>query len=77
MSQAEKEKLVKELTDVAAETMVMPKDAFYAFLDEYKEANEPKELIVVPGATHCDLYDQMDKIPFHRLVDFFDKVLRK
>ena len=35
-----------------------------------------KEEIVVPGATHVDLYDQMDKIPFKRLVDFFDKNLK-
>ena len=30
---------------------------------------------VVPGATHTDLYDQMDKIPFDRLVAFFNKYL--
>ncbi|MGM9539132.1 alpha/beta hydrolase [Anaerovibrio sp.] len=38
----------------------------------YEKANSPKEEIVVPGANHCDLYDQMDKIPFDRLVKFFD-----
>lgn len=38
----------------------------------YDRVNSPKEKIVVPGATHCDLYDQMDKIPFDRLVKFFD-----
>lgn len=27
------------------------------------------------GATHTDLYDQMDKIPFDRLVAFFNKYL--
>ncbi|MBP5212642.1 MAG: alpha/beta hydrolase, partial [Pyramidobacter sp.] len=36
----------------------------------------PKEEIVVPGASHVDLYDQMDKIPFARLVDFFDTNLK-
>ncbi len=35
-----------------------------------------KELVIVPGATHTDLYDQMDKIPFDRLTEFFQKYLR-
>lgn len=26
--------------------------------------NDSKEIIIVPGVTHVDLYDQMDKIPF-------------
>lgn len=30
-----------------------------------------KELLIVPDATHCDLYDQTDKIPFDRLAAFF------
>lgn len=34
-----------------------------------------KREIVVPGATHTDLYDQMDKIPFRELVSFFNKNL--
>ena len=29
----------------------------------YANAAEPKELVIVPGAVHVDLYDQMDKIP--------------
>ena len=41
----------------------------------YAAADGPKEEIVVPGATHTDLYDQMDKIPFDRLVAFFNKNL--
>lgn len=41
----------------------------------YEAADGPKEEIVVPGATHTDLYDQMDKIPFERLVVFFNKYL--
>lgn len=46
------------------------------FSDEvYAKLKEPKEEIVVPGATHTDLYDQMDKIPFDRLVEFFDTAL--
>lgn len=37
----------------------------------YAKITGPKEEIVVTGATHVDLYDQMDKIPFDRLVAFF------
>ncbi len=43
----------------------------------YAKIQGPKEEIVVPGATHVDLYDQMDKIPFDRLVEFFNQNLLK
>jgi fermentation-respiration switch protein FrsA (DUF1100 family) len=39
--------------------------------DIYAAANEPKELVIVPGADHVDLYDRADKIPFDRLENFF------
>jgi len=39
--------------------------------DVYKEANEPKELYIVPGSNHVDLYDRTDKIPFDKLETFF------
>lgn len=35
-----------------------------------------KELVVVPGATHVDLYDKTDVIPFKTLADFFHKNLK-
>ena len=44
--------------------------------DAYKEANEPKELYIVPGANHVDLYDRMDKIPFDKLTEFFNVNLK-
>ncbi|SFV44161.1 alpha/beta hydrolase [Mammaliicoccus sciuri] len=43
--------------------------------DVYVEANEPKELYVVPDAGHVDLYDKLDLIPFDKLTDFFGKHL--
>ncbi len=43
--------------------------------DAYRQANEPKELYIVPDANHVDLYDRMDKIPFDKLTDFFTKNL--
>lgn len=44
--------------------------------DVYAAADSPKKIIVVPGATHTDLYDQMDKIPFDKLEKFFDDALK-
>lgn len=44
--------------------------------DAYKEANEPKELYIVPNANHVDLYDRMDKIPFDKLTEFFRQALQ-
>lgn len=39
--------------------------------DAYKAANEPKELMIIPGASHVDLYDRTDIIPFDKLESFF------
>lgn len=44
--------------------------------DVYKQASEPKELMLIPDADHVDLYDQMDKIPFDKITDFFNKNLK-
>lgn len=37
----------------------------------YEAAEEPKELYVVTGAMHIDLYDDTSKIPFDKLETFF------
>ncbi|BCA28604.1 alpha/beta hydrolase [Metapseudomonas otitidis] len=39
--------------------------------DAYRRAAEPKELVVIPGAGHVDLYDRVGLIPFDRLTTFF------
>ncbi|MEJ5051490.1 alpha/beta hydrolase [Chryseobacterium culicis] len=44
--------------------------------DAYKMAAEPKELIIIPGAVHTDLYDKTDIIPFNTLDVFFKKNLK-
>lgn len=41
----------------------------------YEAAAEPKELLIVPGANHTDLYDKLDVIPFDRIEGFFAKAL--
>jgi fermentation-respiration switch protein FrsA (DUF1100 family) len=40
--------------------------------DAYARAAEPKELHIVPGAGHVDLYDRVDLIPWDKLAAFFD-----
>ena len=35
-----------------------------------------KELLIVPGAVHTDLYDNMDKIPFDKIEQFFREHLK-
>lgn len=41
----------------------------------YAAAAQPKELLIVEGATHVDLYDRTDKIPFDAMTSFFKKNL--
>jgi hypothetical protein len=46
--------------------------------DAYEKAAEPKELYIVPGARHIDLYDGGDNdcIPFDKLEGFFKEYLK-
>ena len=44
--------------------------------DAYKLAAEPKELLIVPGAGHVDLYDRVSLIPFGKLAGFFKENLK-
>lgn len=46
--------------------------------DAYKAANEPKELMIIPGAVHVDLYDggNHNYIPFDKLESFFKTNLK-
>ncbi len=41
----------------------------------YAAAAQPKELLIVKDASHVDLYDRMDKIPFDAMTTFFTKNL--
>ncbi len=43
----------------------------YMSEDIYKAAAEPKELMIIPGAVHVDLYDRIAVIPFDKLEMFF------
>lgn len=44
--------------------------------DAYNAAAEPKELVIIPGASHVDLYDQLNLIPFDKLTAFFKASLK-
>lgn len=44
--------------------------------DAYRLAAEPKELFIVPGAGHVDLYDRVNLIPFDKLEAFFKEYLK-
>jgi uncharacterized protein len=50
--------------------------SLYFSEDAYKMAAEPKELYIVKGARHIDLYDQLDMIPFDKLETFFKENLK-
>ena len=41
-----------------------------------KLKGDNKELLIIPGASHTDLYDRTDIIPFDRIEAFFRKYLR-
>ncbi len=51
------------------------KDA-YADMINGNKYQDNKELLLVPGASHTDLYDQTDIIPFDKLEEFFHKNLK-
>lgn len=44
--------------------------------DAYKRAAEPKELYIIPGAGHVDLYDRTSLIPFDKLESFFKEYMK-
>lgn len=45
--------------------------------DAYKKLKgDNKELLIIPGANHVDLYDQKDKIPFDKIETFFKTNLK-
>lgn len=45
--------------------------------DAFKKLNgDNKQLIIVPGASHCDLYDRTDIIPFDKIESFYKTYLK-
>lgn len=49
----------------------------YFSQDAFKKLKgDNKELMIIPGAVHTDLYDKLDVIPFDKLDEFFEKHLK-
>ena len=45
--------------------------------DAFKKLKgDNKELYIVPGASHTDLYDNLEKIPFGKIVEFYNQYLK-
>lgn len=45
--------------------------------DAFKKLKgDNKELLIIPGASHTDLYDNLEKIPFDHMMVFFQKYLK-
>ena len=57
-----------------AHSFYFGKDAYENMIKNSKYTDN-KEFVVIPGASHTDLYDQTDIIPFDRIEAFFTKYL--
>ena len=57
-----------------AHSCYMSRDAYARMMDG-NPCPENKELLIIPGAVHTDLYDRVDVIPFDKLEAFFRKYL--
>ena len=57
-----------------AHSCYMGRDAYAAMMEgNPNPAN--KELLIIPGAVHTDLYDRLDVIPFDKMANFFRKAM--
>ena len=64
--------------EAAYRYMVDGKAEGYNFIGKPNPVPENKELLIIPGATHCDLYDggKGNFIPFDKLESFFKENLK-
>ncbi|MCR5608755.1 MAG: alpha/beta hydrolase [Lachnospiraceae bacterium] len=58
-----------------AHSCYMSKDAYADMIKDGKYTDN-KELYIIEGASHTDLYDKMDIIPFDKMQKFFEKYLK-
>ena len=58
-----------------AHSCYFSKDAFAAMVQDSPRAGN-KELLLIPGAVHTDLYDRKDIIPFDKIEQFFGMYLK-
>ncbi len=57
-----------------AHSCYFSRDTFESMIKNSRYA-ENKELMIIPGAVHTDLYDKTDIIPFEKMESFFKKYL--
>ena len=57
-----------------AHSCYFSRDAYAAMMDG-NPCPENKELLIIPGAVHTDLYDKLDVIPFDKMEAFFRKAM--
>lgn len=58
-----------------AHSCYMSKDAYEDMTKDSKYTTN-KELLIIPGTSHTDLYDQMNIIPFDKIQSFFEEYLK-
>lgn len=58
-----------------AHSCYFSRDAYAQMVQDSPYAGN-KELLILPGAVHTDLYDRTDVIPFHKLEAFFKENLK-
>lgn len=58
-----------------AHSCYMSQDAYKDMMND-NPCPDNKELMIIPGAVHTDLYDQLDVIPFDKIEEFMKKNLK-
>ena len=58
-----------------AHSCYFSRDAF-AYMVKDNSCTDNKELLIIPGAVHTDLYDRKDMIPFDKIEAFFREYLK-
>ena len=58
-----------------AHSCYFSKDAYKDMIKDNKYTDN-KELMIIPGAVHTDLYDKTDIIPFDKIEEFFNMYLK-
>lgn len=58
-----------------AHSCYFSRDAYADMVKDNPYADN-KELMILPGAVHTDLYDRMDVIPFDKITEFFQDAMK-
>ena len=58
----------------AADSVHRGRERQFQYFSEY--ASKPKKLYMVPGASHVNLYDRLNFIPFDKVTSYFSEYLK-